>query len=140
MNEQSIFATALAKKTADDRKAFLDEACGQDSALRAQVEELLAADAGAGSFLEHPPVGVDATVDASLSGKDTVDDDLPTGFLPFLEPCDKPDRLGKLGVYEIIEVVGQGGMGSVLRALDTKLSRIVAVKVMAPELRPIRRP
>ena len=45
MNEQSIFATALAKKTADDRKAFLDEACGQDSALRAQVEELLAADA-----------------------------------------------------------------------------------------------
>ena len=134
MNEQSIFASALAKKTADDRKAFLDEACGQDAALRAQVEELLAADAGAGSFLEHPPAGVDVTVDATLGSKDTVDAGVPSGALPFLEPCDKPDRIGKLGLYEIIEVVGQGGMGSVLRALDTKLSRIVAVKIMAPEL------
>ncbi|MBC7855989.1 MAG: serine/threonine protein kinase, partial [Pirellulaceae bacterium] len=133
MNEQTIFTDALAKRNPNERQFFLDQACGKDAALRAQVEELLAAEQGAGSFLEHPPAGLDATVDASLSKKDTVDNEL-SGSLPILEPCDKPDRIGKLGLYEIIEVVGQGGMGCVLRAVDTKLSRIVAVKVMAPEL------
>jgi eukaryotic-like serine/threonine-protein kinase len=133
MNEQTIFSEALFKKDPAERQAYLHEACGQDAALRAQVEELLAAGDDAGSFLEHPPVGLDATVDASLSKKETVDNELG-GALPLLEPCDKPDRIGKLGLYEIIEVVGQGGMGTVLRAFDTKLSRIVAVKVMAPEL------
>lgn len=133
MNEQSIFAAAISKKTAEERRAFLDEACGDNAQLRAQMEELLAADAAAGSFFEHPPAGLEVTVDASLSGKDTVDNEL-SGSLPLLEPCDKPDRIGKLDHYEIIELVGQGGMGTVLRAFDTKLSRIVAVKVMAPEL------
>lgn len=134
MNEQSIFITALGKQSDQERKVYLDEACGQDSALRAQVEELLACSVGAHSFLERPPAGLEATIETSLSSSDTVDTDQASGALPFLEPCDKPDRIGKLGPYEIIEVVGQGGMGSVLRAMDTKLSRVVAVKVMAPEL------
>ena len=54
--------------------------------------------------------------------------------LGFLKPCDKPDRIGLLDYYEIIEVIGRGGMGVVLRGLDTKLHRIVAIKVLAPEL------
>ncbi|HEY2249592.1 MAG TPA: serine/threonine-protein kinase, partial [Planctomycetaceae bacterium] len=130
MNEQSIFAAALAQKTATDRKAFLDEACGQNADLRAQVEQLLAAHAEAGSFLEHPPAGMEAPVKTVLAESDSDTGPSPD-TLSFLEPCEKPDRIGKIGIYEVIEVVGQGGMGLVLRALDTKLSRIVAVKVMA---------
>jgi serine/threonine protein kinase len=130
MNEQSIFVAALEKKSAAERNAFLNEACGQNDDLRSQVEALLAADAGAGSFLEHPPAGVDLPVNVTL----TEAVGLSNASLPFLEPCDKPDRIGKLGAYEVIELVGQGGMGLVLRAMDTKLSRIVAVKVMAQEL------
>ena len=47
---------------------------------------------------------------------------------------DKPGSLGRLGHYEVLEVIGRGGMGIVLRAFDEKLHRVVAIKVMAPQL------
>jgi formylglycine-generating enzyme required for sulfatase activity/serine/threonine protein kinase/Tol biopolymer transport system component len=54
--------------------------------------------------------------------------------LDFLAPSDRSDALGRLGHYEILEVLGQGGMGLVLRALDAKLNRVVAIKTLAPLL------
>jgi serine/threonine protein kinase len=134
MNEETIFATALQMKTAGERQAYLDDACGGNAGLRVAVEELLHANSDAGSFLAHAPVGIDATVFTELSSRDTVDDGLWTKALPFLTPCDKPGRIGTLNQYEIMEVVGHGGMGAVLRAFDTKLSRVVAVKIMSPTL------
>jgi serine/threonine protein kinase len=137
MNEESIFAEALEKQSVAERAAYLNEACGGNVALRAQVEELLRASDDAGSFLNHAPLssaGAGATIAATRASGDTEKSADWTGSLPFLDPIDKPDRIGQLGHYEIIEVVGYGGMGAVLRAFDTKLSRVVAVKVMAPEL------
>ncbi len=134
MNEESIFAAALEKQTPADREAYLAVACADNPELRAQVEGLLRASDDAGSFLNHAPLGADATVAATQAGGDTEKSAVWTGTLPYLEPCDTPGRIGRLDHYEIIEVVGHGGMGAVLRAFDTKLSRIVAVKVMAPEL------
>jgi serine/threonine protein kinase len=49
----------------------------------------------------------------------------------FLRPSDRPDVLGMLGHYEVSEVIGQGGMGVVLKAFDPPLHRLVAIKVMA---------
>ncbi len=42
--------------------------------------------------------------------------------------------MGSLGRYELIEQIGQGGMGTVYRARDTKMQREVAIKVLRPEL------
>ena len=54
--------------------------------------------------------------------------------LDALAPTDDPHKLGRLGNYEVTGVVGVGGMGVVLKAVDPSLDRIVAIKVMAPHL------
>jgi len=54
--------------------------------------------------------------------------------LDFLAPCDKPGRLGMLDRYEILDIVGQGGMGLVLEAFDPGLDRLVAIKLLATSL------
>lgn len=52
----------------------------------------------------------------------------------FLEPSEQPNALGRLGEFEILEVIGRGGMGIVLKGFHRELGRYVAVKVMAPHL------
>jgi hypothetical protein len=54
--------------------------------------------------------------------------------LSFLQRSDRTGVLGRLGPYEVIEVIGQGGMGIVLKALEPALQRLVAIKVLDPTL------
>jgi serine/threonine-protein kinase len=54
--------------------------------------------------------------------------------LEFLAPSEDRESLGRLGPYEIIGVLGQGGMGVVLKAFEPALSRVVAIKVLAPQM------
>lgn len=52
----------------------------------------------------------------------------------FLEPSDDPTMLGRLGPYEILEIIGRGGMGLVFKGFQNELHRCVAVKTLAPHL------
>jgi hypothetical protein len=128
MNERSIFIEALDREDSVERRAYLDGACSGDEALRERIEKLLRSYDSAKTFLENPPEALIATIaggERELSGNIALD---------FLEQSDKPGCLGTLAQYEVVDVVGRGGMGIVLRAYDTKLNRVVAIKAIAPEL------
>ncbi|MDB5392321.1 MAG: prkC 20, partial [Planctomycetaceae bacterium] len=51
-----------------------------------------------------------------------------------LEPAEEPNTLGRLGGYDVLEIIGRGGMGVVLKGFDRELKRCVAIKVLAPHL------
>ena len=136
MTEETLFAAALERRTPADRAAFLEAACGGDEVLRRRVEALLESLEDT-EFLKAPAVeraakalGREAPtdMDATTVGADS---DPPLGFLT---PPEKPGLLGRLDHYEILEVIGRGGMGVVLRGFDEKLHRVVAIKVMAAQL------
>lgn len=75
-----------------------------------------------------------ATAQGDAAESEMQDEIDPGDRLEFLDPSDDPTKLGRLGSYEIDQVIGRGGMGVVLKAFDAALNRPVAIKVLAAQL------
>jgi uncharacterized protein (TIGR03067 family) len=145
MTDETLFAAALEKPDLAARAAYLDSACS-DPETRKRIDALLAAHDRAGEFLARPAVAPvepevsptrafhpDADADHTRTHGGTVDTDTDEA-LGFLAPPRRPESLGRIGHYEVLEVLGRGGFGIVFRAFDEVLQRIVALKVLAPSM------
>jgi len=111
----TLFDATVARPEAE-RGAFLADQCGEDAHLRQEVESLLAAHGDAEGFFSGRP---------ARAGAANVDQSRPAP--PSLT------RGMRLGVFDIENIVGAGGMGEVYRARDTRLDRHVAIKVLSPD-------
>ncbi|MFO0807642.1 MAG: protein kinase [Gemmataceae bacterium] len=133
MTERDIFLAVIDLPDASARAAHLDAICRGDVALRSRVEKLLRSHESAGSFLGMPAVATSEPdhTDTRTFPATAAEDDNDLGFLA---PPGRPDSLGRIGHYEVLEVLGRGGFGIVFRAFDDVLQRVVAVKVLAPQV------
>ncbi len=105
---RELFLHAVGKLSTEQWDGYVAEACGGDAELEQQVGRLLQVHREAGSFLDHPV----ATVDEP-------------------RPSEAPGTV--IGPYKLLQQIGEGGMGTVFMAEQTKpVQRKVALKVIKP--------
>jgi serine/threonine protein kinase len=109
--KDEIFNTAAEIQDVDAQAAYIHKACGEDFALRAEIEELLKHDCAEDSLLDRPTPGIRSTVNPPVT--------------------EKPGTV--IGRYKLMEQIGEGGMGVVYVAEQTEpVRRKVALKIIKP--------
>lgn len=109
MSESEIFKAAV-NLPADQRAAYLDQACGANGELRREIESLLQAHDASGGFLQDRPAQSQATTDQQPAT-------VQAGAF--------------IGPYKLLQHLGEGGMGTVWVAEQTQpVKRRVALKII----------
>ncbi|MEZ6103899.1 MAG: protein kinase [Pirellulaceae bacterium] len=167
MNEPSqdlsaLFEAAIQIESDQERREFVDRACGGNDTLKAELERLLESNSKAAGFLSSPPPGLGKTCVMPENIEDgpsvspshgsvlellgqTVDGKLPRVALES-SPIEGPDpvvrprsaempRQESNSRYRLDGEIARGGMGAVLKGRDTDLGRDLAFKVLLDEHR-----
>ncbi len=124
MTVEEVFLAALEIADANARTKYVETVCGDNAALRKEVEELLASHSRSGLFLDVP-AAQQMLFESSQKGSGPAP---PTTHI-----LDRNELLGAVldGKYKLIEAIGEGGMGTVFMAQQlAPLVRAVAVKVV----------
>lgn len=111
---ENIYHAALAHEPRS-REEFLDEACNGDTEIRHEVDSLLKFDVQAEGFIETPAVEIAARSMAAGAA--------PTNA----------ESITEIGPYQLLSIIGQGSSGEVYLAVDTRLNRRVAIKLLSAD-------
>ena len=120
---EEIFEIAV-ELPEDERDAYLEKECGDDAALRREVEDLISADLEADEFIEEPLLGSHTLanfLDEKVGAIDDIENSVPPHFLG-----------RRIGAYRLITELGRGGMGAVFLASrdDEAFKKSVAIKLI----------
>jgi serine/threonine protein kinase/tetratricopeptide (TPR) repeat protein len=117
----TIVCAAVEIASAEERSAYVAQACGDDKELRGRVEQLVAAHFRAGSFMESPAALAPSPQEGEAQGgKATLVEDSVN---------ERPNTI--IGPYKLLERIGEGGMGTVWMAQQTEpVKRLVALKLI----------
>jgi serine/threonine protein kinase len=111
LDEQAIFEVARKIDPGEAREAYLLQVCGEDAAIKRRVRALLKAYQESASFLESPAASLVAALDEPMR--------------------ERPGTV--IGPYKLLEQIGEGGMGLVFMAEQSRpVRRRVALKVIKP--------
>ncbi len=105
---KDIFDAAL-QRNPNERRRFVDEQCGGDETLRMEILSLLSSFESVGNFMENPAIAAVADV---------------------IEEQNRFKTGKSFAHYKVIKQIGVGGMGEVYLAEDSKLERLVALKIL----------
>jgi hypothetical protein len=121
MSPDTIFAQAIEIASAPERTAFLEEACRGDPGLQRELEQLVRDHFRAGAFLERPAAHLVTAVEEPDRAR----------LLEIIS--ERPGTV--IGPYQLLEQIGEGGMGLVFVAEQQEpVRRRVALKVIKPGL------
>ncbi len=111
-DREVVILNAALEMPVEQRAAYLDKACADDTTLRRRVKELIQSHEQAENFLEAPPAGLDFAIHPVIN-----------------LPAEKPgDRIGR---YKLLQQIGEGGCGVVYMAeQEEPVRRRVALKII----------
>jgi serine/threonine protein kinase len=132
---EGLATGSLTARDADRLREHVD-VC---QACREALDQLEPTDGAKAPSVEFPETDHDPARSATITCEVPTQRKLPPGCddppdLSFLAPTERPDSLGRIAHYEILGILGSGGMGLVLRGFDPKLDRVVAIKLISPSL------
>ena len=126
---EEIFQAAIARP-ADQRRAFIEEACAGDESLKSEAELLVASFEEASDFIETPAF-LNRIESSEQADRITNFHSGATGGLPV--DWEAGLAVGRnIHQYELLSLLGAGGMGEVYLARDGRLDRQVALKLLPP--------
>jgi hypothetical protein len=131
MTEREIVLAALDRDDPAERAKYLDQACAGDTTLRQRIEAMLLSRQETGDFLKGQTPATTSGAPSSHVGARRSEADDQT--LDYLAPSQKPGPLGRLDHYEMLAVIGRGGMSAVLKAARFWAKSTPGVSVPAAE-------
>ncbi|MFK7768737.1 MAG: protein kinase [Mariniblastus sp.] len=131
--DQQAFTRFLEEKTEIGEEARIVAHIGDCKKCQDLLEQLSGQEKVWNDIQEHfAEHDFDSDIDETLDSDGRTQQRDLRKVQDMLAPTDNPEMMGRLGGYEICGVIGRGSAGIVVKALDTRLNRFVAIKMLAP--------